>query len=128
VLTIKVTFSNPWSKLPRTSNLHLQALPGCGLSQPLKNINCYVAVGYPEKTNSTSGSAAVEYYNSAVTVSPDGETIANYRKSFLYYTDDTWAAEGTGFYSGEISNLGKIAMGICKLHILLIELILKLNI
>ena len=63
-----------------------------------------------------------------MTASPDGKTVANYRKSFLYCTDNTWAAEGTGFYSGEISNLGKIAMGICKLRVLLTEPILRLNI
>ena len=45
----------------------------------------------------------------------DGETIANYRKSFLYYTDETWALEGAdGFYDGEIKGLGNVAMGICK--------------
>lgn len=45
----------------------------------------------------------------------EGETIANYRKSFLYYTDETWALEGPdGFYDGEIEGLGNVAMGICK--------------
>lgn len=48
-------------------------------------------------------------------MNPDGETIANYRKSFLYYTDETWALEGPdGFYDGEIEGLGNVAMGICK--------------
>lgn len=43
--------------------------------------------------------------------------MANYRKSFLYYTDQTWALEGpTGFYAGDISGLGKVAMGICELN------------
>ncbi|KAF3063953.1 hypothetical protein GL218_02179 [Daldinia childiae] len=32
-----------------------------------------------------------EYYNSAIVVNGEGETIGNYRKSFLYYTDETWA-------------------------------------
>jgi protein N-terminal amidase len=59
-----------------------------------RKYNCYVTVGYPEKTSRVSGSASLQYYNSAVTVSPDGKTVANYRKSFLYYTDETWAAEG----------------------------------
>lgn len=59
--------------------------------------------------------ASPEYYNSAITVSADGETLANYRKSFLYYTDETWALEGPdGFYDGEIEGLGNVAMGICK--------------
>lgn len=57
----------------------------------------------------------MEYYNSAITVNPEGETIANYRKTFLYYTDETWALEGQdGFYGGEIDGLGKVAMGICE--------------
>lgn len=56
-----------------------------------------------------------EYYNSAIVVNAEGETIANYRKSFLYYTDETWALEGPdGFYDGEIDGLGNTAMGICK--------------
>jgi predicted amidohydrolase len=58
--------------------------------------------------------ASPEYYNSALVVSPDGETIANYRKSFLYYTDETWALEGKdGFFRGRIPGLGRVALGIC---------------
>lgn len=44
----------------------------------------------------------------------EGKTLANYRKSFLYYTDETWASEGPGFFSGEIDGLGNVAMGICR--------------
>lgn len=76
-----------------------------------------MTIGYPEKAKSTLDPAKLEYYNSAVTVSPSGETVANYRKSFLYYTDETWATEGGGFYVGEIGNLGKVAMGICRLTV-----------
>lgn len=55
-----------------------------------------------------------EYYNSAIVVDQDGQTIANYRKSFLYRTDETWALEGrNGFFQGEIPGLGQTAMGIC---------------
>ncbi|TVY29054.1 Protein N-terminal amidase [Lachnellula hyalina] len=77
--------------------------------------NCVVTAGYPEKVDvSPKWPAGPEYYNSAITVNAEGETIANYRKSFLYYTDETWALEGPrGFYSGEIDGLGKVAMGIC---------------
>jgi protein N-terminal amidase len=54
-------------------------------------------------------------FNSAVMVSPEGNVIANYRKHFLYTTDERWAEEGKeGFYAGEIGGLGKIAMGICE--------------
>ncbi|KAH8598097.1 carbon-nitrogen hydrolase [Bisporella sp. PMI_857] len=76
--------------------------------------NCYVTAGYPEKVDvSPKWPASPEYYNSTVMVNPDGETVAHYRKTFLYYTDETWALEGTGFYSGSIPDLGDVAMGIC---------------
>ena len=43
------------------------------------------------------------YYNSLVFVSPSGEVVAHYRKTFLYYTDETWAIENPdGFFAGEI--------------------------
>jgi protein N-terminal amidase len=78
--------------------------------------NCVVTVGYPEKVDITpKWPASPEYYNSAVIVNSEGQTIANYRKSFLYYTDETWALEGPdGFYDGYIEGLGNTAMGICK--------------
>ncbi len=79
----------------------------------LKN-NCIVAAGYPEKVDISKKGPAPEYYNSVIMVNSEGETIANYRKSFLNYTDETWALEGNGFYSGSIKGLGEVAMGICK--------------
>ncbi|QSZ30162.1 hypothetical protein DSL72_004682 [Monilinia vaccinii-corymbosi] len=77
---------------------------------------CVVIVGYPEKVDiSPKWPASPEYYNSAITVNKDGETISNYRKSFLYYTDSKWALEGPdGFFDGEIDGLGNVAIGICK--------------
>lgn len=62
---------------------------------------------------SSKSPTSPEYYNSAVTVNSEGQVVANYRKSFLYYTDETWALEGPGFYDGEIEGLGNVAMGIC---------------
>lgn len=76
--------------------------------------NCIVAAGYPEKVDISKKGPTPEYYNSVIMVSSEGETIANYRKSFLYYTDETWALEGNGFYSGLIEGLGEVAMGISK--------------
>lgn len=74
-----------------------------------------MAAGYPEKFDvSKKWPANPEYYNSVIMVNRDGETIANYRKSFLYYTDETWALEGKGFYSGAVEGLGDVAMGICE--------------
>ena len=57
-------------------------------------------------------------YNSMVIVSACGDVVAHYRKSFLYYTDETWAKEGSGFYAGvvpigESGQQVKAAAGIC---------------
>lgn len=66
-------------------------------------LNCIVTVGYPElytpppapSTNTQDLSSAEEFiaYNSTVTVSPTGLVLAHYRKTHLYYTDETWAKE-----------------------------------
>ena len=89
-----------------------------------RHYNCHVTVGYPEIT---SGAAPTQY-NSTVTVSPTGAILANYRKSFLYYTDETWASEGPSshehnlsnpaspdspFFSGPLGDLGNVTLGIC---------------
>ncbi|OAA41916.1 N-terminal amidase [Beauveria brongniartii RCEF 3172] len=75
--------------------------------------NCTVIAGYPEQVDVTpKWPTSPEYYNSAIVVSPDGETIANYRKSFLHYTDETWALEGDGFYSGFLPGIGFTSLGI----------------
>ncbi|EFW99955.1 carbon-nitrogen family protein [Grosmannia clavigera kw1407] len=78
-------------------------------------LNCNVVVGYPEKVDvANKWPTSPEFYNSAIMVNRDGETIANYRKSFLYAIDETWALEGRdGFYEDEIPDLGTVAMGIC---------------
>ncbi|OHW91727.1 N-terminal amidase, partial [Colletotrichum incanum] len=80
--------------------------------------NCNLVVGYPEKVDVTEDwPASPEYYNAALVVNEDGETIANYRKSFLYYTDETWALEGEeGFYKGRIPGLGRTSIGISPWH------------
>ncbi|KAG4414840.1 hypothetical protein IFR04_012028 [Cadophora malorum] len=78
--------------------------------------DCVVTAGYPEKVDIGPNwpDTCPKYYNSAITVNADGETIVNYRKSFLYTTDETWANEGPdGFYNDKIEGLGHVAMGIC---------------
>ncbi|GAB1314079.1 hypothetical protein MFIFM68171_04289 [Madurella fahalii] len=77
--------------------------------------DCTVVVGYPEKVDvSPKWPTSPEYYNSALVVNPDGDTIANYRKSFLYYTDETWALEGgEGFFEDTVPGLGNVVLGIC---------------
>lgn len=73
-----------------------------------------MAVGYPEKVDPTeSWPSDPEYYNSLLVIDGEGEAIANYRKSHLYYTDETWALEGNGFYDGKLPGLGRTTMGIC---------------
>lgn len=78
--------------------------------------DCTVAVGYPEKVESSQRKrgGTPRYYNSLLMVNGDGETLANYRKSFLYYTDATWAQEGKGFFADHLDGFGRVAMGICK--------------
>ena len=41
--------------------------------------------------------------------------LVNYRKHFLFTTDESWADEGReGFFSGDLPDeLGRLAMGIC---------------
>lgn len=69
----------------------------------------------PQKLATDQRSSSPEYYSSTLAINGDGETIANYRKSFLYYIDESWALEGPdGFYDGEIEGLGNVALGICK--------------
>lgn len=82
-------------------------------SQALKH-DCTVIVGYPEKVDlADRWPASPEYYNSAVVVNSEGEDVGNYRKSHLYYTDESWALEGSEFFSQSLEDLGKTAIGIC---------------
>ena len=93
-----------------------------------KRLKCTVAVGYPEAAEEgnyntifdkqISAEAGAIAYNSLVFVSSTGDVVAHYRKSFLYYTDETWAQEGQGFWAGVLPIGGngqqiKAAAGIC---------------
>lgn len=81
-----------------------------------RRLKCHVIVGYPEYCahSPSAPQGSMSRYNSAVLVSPQGNVLANYRKSFLFTTDETWAEEGPGFYVGDIpGGLGKMSMGIC---------------
>ncbi|KAI1438235.1 carbon-nitrogen hydrolase [Xylaria sp. CBS 124048] len=76
--------------------------------------NCRVVVGYPESADvSQRWPTSLEYYNSAIIINEDGDTCGHYRKSHLYYTDESWALEGSGFFSDPIDGIGQVAMGIC---------------
>lgn len=77
--------------------------------------DCTVVVGYPEKVDvAQKWPTGPEYYNAAIVVNGDGETVANYRKSHLFMTDEKWALENPrGFYKGFLVGLGRTAIGIC---------------
>lgn len=77
--------------------------------------DCTVVVGYPEKVDPLlQWPTNPEYYSAATVVNGEGETVANYRKTHLYYTDETWALEGpAGFFDGWLERLGQTAIGIC---------------
>ena len=81
---------------------------------------CVVVAGYPEKAAASPVDMELtKRFNSAILVHPQGTTIANYRKSFLYYTDETWADESPDtFFSGDIEGLGRTVLGICMYFLL----------
>ncbi|EEA24392.1 hypothetical protein EYB25_004476 [Talaromyces marneffei] len=76
-----------------------------------RRLKCKVCVGYPEiyrnpevsSVNGTNENGLVtspaKLYNSLVVVDEAGQVIHNYRKRFLYYTDDSWASEGEAEWS-----------------------------
>lgn len=75
--------------------------------------NTNVLVGYPEKLEASGTSrAGPKHFNSAILVNGEGETVANYRKSFLHSVDETWALEGKGFFGARVPGLGNTAFGI----------------
>ena len=91
------------------------------------SLQTVVVVGYPEiaTTRTADGASITTNYNSTVIIGPDGSILANYRKSFLYYTDETWAEEGfrsrensnnnnsAPFFTGHLEPLGAVGHGIC---------------
>ncbi|GMG39189.1 unnamed protein product [Ambrosiozyma monospora] len=73
--------------------------------------NCHTVLGYPEKKDSL-------IYNSAYCISPTGSIIHNYRKSFLYKTDEDWGCSESpsGFTNFNVTiqnRVFKTAIGIC---------------
>lgn len=72
---------------------------------------CVTVIGYPERTPDN------KIYNSAVVSDLQGNFIHNYRKSFLYETDEGWGcSEGSGFSNFKL-NFGEksiwTSIGIC---------------
>ncbi|KAJ4423823.1 hypothetical protein N0V82_001562 [Gnomoniopsis sp. IMI 355080] len=75
--------------------------------------NTNVLIGYPEQIDASGSSrAGPKQYNSAILVNGDGETVANYRKTFLHPLDESWAREGREFFGDRVPGLGTIAIGI----------------
>jgi protein N-terminal amidase len=65
-------------------------------------------LGYPETATDS------KIYNSAIVFNKEGEILHNYRKSFLYETDETWgASEGQGFKAFQLADGIKATIGIC---------------
>ncbi|KAK4993791.1 hypothetical protein LTR50_000004 [Elasticomyces elasticus] len=69
-----------------------------------RRLHCTVTVGYPERTLTTPS----RNYNATITISSSGDVIAAYHKSFLYYTDETWASEGHGFFVKPLPGLDRL--------------------
>jgi len=66
-------------------------------------LKCHVAAGYPERlephevekrTIEDGRVVDVVGANSAVVYGPDGTRVGDYRKSHLFYMDETWAKPG----------------------------------
>lgn len=75
--------------------------------------NTNVLVGYPEQVDASGGSrAGPKQFNSSILVNGDGETVANYRKTFLHPLDESWAREGKDFFGDHVPGLGTVAIGI----------------
>ncbi|KAL4981148.1 carbon-nitrogen hydrolase [Aspergillus desertorum] len=80
--------------------------------QTAKRLGCKVCIGYPEVEVETDGNGQrkEKYYNSLLVLDELGNILLNYRKTFLYYTDETWASEGSaelGFHQLTFPNAEK---------------------
>ncbi|QPG72733.1 hypothetical protein FOA43_000034 [Brettanomyces nanus] len=78
--------------------------------------HCHTLLGYPEKSRLSSNDFKV--YNSAILISPSGDVVFNYRKTFLYETDENWGCVESpdGFQAFNLNIKGhtfKTSIGIC---------------
>jgi predicted amidohydrolase len=71
-------------------------------------------VGYPETVNAVgTWPKSAEHYNSCLMVNGEGETIVNYRQTFLAARSEEWALESDeGFFDGILPTLGATVLGI----------------
>lgn len=77
-----------------------------------KRLSCVTVMGYPERSD---GQRA---YNSAIVVDEKGQLAFNYRKSFMYYTEDEWQCsenpEGFQTFAMPLKNKARDSHG--RLH------------
>ncbi|CAR21903.1 amidase [Lachancea thermotolerans CBS 6340] len=68
-----------------------------------RKLSCVTVMGYPERGDNQQA------YNSALVVDEEGKLAFNYRKSFLYDTDEEWqcAENPAGFQAFELPLKGK---------------------
>ncbi|RLV95755.1 amidase [Spathaspora sp. JA1] len=82
-------------------------------SELSKTHNCFTVIGYPETSSNLT-------YNSCAMFNRNGQLIHNYRKTFLYETDEIWGANENkhkGFQGIEVdfgeNSSTKVNFGIC---------------
>ncbi|GAA5960396.1 hypothetical protein JCM21900_003539 [Sporobolomyces salmonicolor] len=66
-------------------------------SRTALKLGCYVQVGLPTVSSSSSSTSGPLYSNSTILVSPFGALVSVYSKHFLYETDFAWATPGPAF-------------------------------
>lgn len=93
-------------KSPREIEPFLESIKDFGSSinfgiETSRSFKCFTVIGYPEIYKS-------KIYNSSCLIAPNGSIVYNYRKSFLYETDEVWGASESqeGFTSFRL-NLDK---------------------
>ncbi len=90
-------------------------------------LQCYIQIGFPQIVMEqgtfiqhsrrsdliTNYTVKVKRYNSICLISPQGDIVKSYQKTFLYEADEHWAEEGPGFCSFNHPSFGQIGFGIC---------------
>lgn len=77
-------------------------------AQIAKKYNSNVIMGFPRFDNETN-----LYYNSIALISKDGLLLHLYDKKHLYYTDETWATEGSNWSLYNLNTNCKLGFAIC---------------
>lgn len=95
---------NPYLSLPTEG-------PAWNLSRDVsKRLGCITVMGYPEgRPFKTDENDKGKVYNAAIVVDGNGNLIFNYRKSFMYYTEEEWGCSENpaGFQTFDLPIHGK---------------------